>query len=85
MRADWGRCRSIGDFFEDAPQELEGRKYELALDFVKMQFMKVAEGHEKRLSVFVTQATDQEQAKAMADDTLAFFALRKYKEFMMTL
>ena len=45
-----------------------------------MQFMKVAEGHEKRLSVFVTQATDQEQAKAMADDTLAFFALRLQQE-----
>ena len=83
MRADWGRCRSIGDFFEDAPQELEGRKYELALDFVKKQFMKVAEGHEKRLSVFVTQATDQEQAKAMADDTLAFFMMRNRKESVL--
>ena len=64
--------RSIGDFFQTAPQKKEGRQYDNALRFIKRRFAKVAKGNEHRISVFVTCATDKKQAQRIIDDTAKF-------------
>ena len=67
---------SIGDFFQTAPQKEKGKNYKAALDFVTSRFMKVAQGHESRITVFITQATDQKQAQSIIDDTVLFITMK---------
>ena len=38
--------------------------------------MKVARGQEKRISVFVTQATDKEQAQRIIDETVIYLTMQ---------